>query len=263
MSHGHHHNASDAGHNQNIAQAVQASVQTKSAKDDDAAAKLAAKEAKNAEKEAARVKAQEERDAKKATKQAEREAANAKKEEERVAKAAEREAEKAAKAAERQKARDAEKEAKKAEREAAKEASKEATTAAKEAKKAEAQAAKEAAKEARKAEVARRAQLVEDRKAQTKIDGERRSKATHIVLNAEGFSNPQSTSIRGKVLEHLRANYVAGEKIAIEQLAKETKPLLYGASVRSFLSKLEERGHLDFVTEVAADDAPEDSKQGE
>lgn len=254
MSHGHHnHGVSDAGHSHNIAQSVQASVQ-------ETPVELTAeqkKAAKNAEKEAARLKAQGEREAKKAAKQKERDEANAKKEAERVAKAAEREGEKEAKAAERQAARDAAKAKAKEEREAAKVAAKADADAAKEAKKAETAAAKEAAKAERAAEVKRRADLVEQRKADTKTDGERRSKATHIVLNAEGFSNPQTTSIRGKVLEHLRGNYNAGDKIAIEALAKDCKPLLFGASVRSFLSKLEERGHLDFVTEVAEESANE------
>lgn len=253
MSHGHQHHASDAGHTHNIAQSVQAAVQ-------ETPVELTAeqkKTQKNAEKEAARVAAQADREAKKAAKQAERDEANAKKEAERVAKAGEREAEKEAKAAERQAARELEKEAKKAERDAAKEAKKTEAAAAKEAAKEAAAAEKEAAKQARKDEVAKRAALVEERKANTKVDGERRTKATHIVLNAEGFSNPQNTSIRGKVLEYLRANYAAGDKIAIEDLAKGCKPLLYGASVRSFLSKLEERGHLDFVTEVAEEPANE------
>lgn len=219
-----------------------------------AQAKKDAAEAKKAEAQAKREAAQKEREEKKAKRDAERAEANAKKDAERAEKAAKREAERAEKAAERERQKEADKEAKKAEREAAKEQKKAERAEAAEAKKAEREAQKEAAKEARKQEVAARQQALLDRKADTKVDGQRRAKATHVRLNAAGLSNPQSTSTRGKVLEHLRTNYQPGDEIAIDTLAKDCKPVLYGASVRSFLSKLEEVGHVDFIT---VEDAPE------
>jgi hypothetical protein len=77
--------------------------------------------------------------------------------------------------------------------------------------------------------------------------GGRRQKATHIILTGNGISSPQTLSIRGKVFEHLKANHAIGDTVSIDELAESAKHLLYGSSIRSYLSKLEEMGHLDFV----------------
>lgn len=262
MSHGNHaHQAQDEGHTHGMTQhnppILTPEQEVAAAKEAEKAAAQKLKDEKRAEKEAARQKKADEREAKKAERAAEREAKNTNKDAERQEKAAKRAEEREAKKAAGAEAKAIEKEAKRVEREAAKEASKEQREADKQSKLAEKEAAKLAKKEERQLAVAERAALVEARKADTKITGERRAKATHIVYTGEGFSSPQSVSTRGKVLEYIKANCEVGVPVKIEDLAKACKPFLYGASVRSFLSKLEERGHLDFVTveEVPAENA--------
>lgn len=272
MSHGHHHHTQDAGHTHGItpgaahplAGTAALNTSNEAPKADDKASKAAEREAARAEKaaqrEAERKQKEADREAKKAEKQAERDAKAAEREAERAEKQAARAAESEEKKAERAKQREADKESKKAEREAAKEAKKAERSAESEAKKAEREAAKAAKKEARQMAVAERAALVDARREDTKIAGERRAKATHVVYTGNGFSNPQTTSIRGHVLKHIKDNYEVGAQIEIAQLAKDCKPFLYGAPVRSFLSKLEERGHLDFVTvSESSDDAGENA----
>lgn len=264
MSHTHHH---DAG----------ATSQALAAKASNAPVTKTAEQIA-AEKEAAKVEAQAKRDAKKADAQTKRDEANKAKEVKkaeaqaardakkaeaeavRLAKASETQADRDAKKAEAQAARDAEKATKAAERTAQKDAQKAERAQKKADDKAAALAEKEAQKTERKAQVEERAALVEARKAQTKIDGERRTKATHIVYTGNGFSNPQSTSTRGKVLEYIQENVPVGHQVAIEDLAKACKPFLYGASIRAYLSKLEERGHLDFVALAVAEPEPEATK---
>jgi hypothetical protein len=245
MSHGHHAHHGDNQHTEHNPKPAPTEAELA------AQAKKEAADKKKEEAQAKREAAQKERDEKKAKRDAERAEANAKKEAERTEKAQKRDAERAEKNAEREKQKEADKETKKAEREAAKETKKAERAEANEQKKAEREQQKEAAKEARKQDVAYRAQALSDRKAATKTDGQRRTKATHVHLNESGLSNPQATSTRGKVLEHLRKNYEAGDLISIDDLAKDCKPVLYGASIRSFLSKLEEVGHVDFVTSEA------------
>ena len=58
------------------------------------------------------------------------------------------------------------------------------------------------------------------------------------------------------MLALIREKYSDGTLVDIEQFNAEAKPLLYGASVRSYLSKLEEMGHLVFHT-VENSDQPE------
>ncbi len=69
-----------------------------------------------------------------------------------------------------------------------------------------------------------------------------------MIYTGNGISTPQELSVRGKVLAHIKANCEVGTEHDIEALGEACKPLLYGATIRSYLSKLEEMGHLDFVT---------------
>jgi hypothetical protein len=105
-----------------------------------------------------------------------------------------------------------------------------------------------AKKEGRKTATEARAAALLARKESSKPTEGRRAKATHIVYTAQGMSSPQSLSIRGKVLSHIVENCPVGEQVSIEELAEACKGHLYGGNVRSYLSKLEEMGHLDFVT---------------
>ena len=49
---------------------------------------------------------------------------------------------------------------------------------------------------------------------------------------------------------------------SIDELGEKVKDQLFGASVRSYLSKLEEMGHIEFVDVESNDDA-EDGDQAE
>ena len=245
-------------------------------KDRKAAEKKAAAEQKAAEKEAKAKEAQEKHEAKAKEAEAERAAKAEQKAKEAEAKRAEpaekREAEKAEKA----KAREAAKEQAAKERAEAQEKAKADRAAALDEQKRqrdaerEANAAKrkeeaEAAKAKRKEEAAARAAQIAERKASNKPESGRRTKATHIVYTGEGLSSPQALSIRGKVLQYIKDNCPVGEEVSIDALGEAVKPLLYGSSVRSYLSKLEEMGHVNFVTKLpeGAVDGTEPQPEGE
>ncbi|QJB22113.1 hypothetical protein XccvBFoX7_gp55c [Xanthomonas phage FoX7] len=221
-----------------------------------------AQQKKEEREEAMRLKAAEREEANK-KKAEEREAAQKIKDEERLVKAKEKaekqEAERAiqnakkseereAAAAERAKQREADKVEKDKARELAKEEAKKLAEAAKEQKKAEREAATEQRKADRKAEAEARKAALEARRAETHNEGARRPKATHVKLTAGGLSNPQSLSIRGRLLAYMKEQFQVGEEVEIEALGKSAEHLLYGVKVRSLLNKLDEAGHVDFVT---------------
>lgn len=104
------------------------------------------------------------------------------------------------------------------------------------------------AKKLREEAAAERVKLFEQRKALTKPESGRRKRTTHVVLNSEGFSNPQEFSIRGRLIVHLKTNHQAGEEIPIDKLDGACKHLLYGTNIRLHLFKLEEMGHVNLIT---------------
>jgi hypothetical protein len=236
---------------------------------------------KQQERAAKALKKQEEREAKLAEKEAKREEQNKAKEAERAAKAeqkaaereskaaekaAEREAAKAAKAeekaAERAKAaeqREADKLAKAEERKAAQEAAKAEREEAKAKAKQEKADAKAQAKLDRKAAAEGRKLAIEERRNETKSAGSRRARATHFIYTGEGLSQPQAHSVRGKVFQYIKDHCEIGVPVDIASFGEEVKHMLYGSSIRSFLSKLEEMGHLDFT--VLETQAPADKPE--
>ncbi|EFG3743403.1 hypothetical protein BOU83_005149, partial [Escherichia coli] len=147
---------------------------------------------------------------------------------------------------EKEKAKEEAKAKRKAEREAAKIAAKEAA---------------EQQKEQRKKEAEERRKAIAERKAAKKANGQRRAKATHFIYTGNGLSQPQEHSTRGRVLAAIKEGEV-GVAQSIDELGEKVKDQLFGASVRSYLSKLEEMGHIEFVDVESNDDA-EDGDQAE
>ena len=176
-------------------------------------------------------------------------------------------AEKAKKIAEREAMRLAQAEAKakeKAEKAAQREAEKAERKAQREAEKAEREAERQAAKEAAKAkreqEAQQRRERLEARKAMTRANGGRRPRAVAFEFTGNGLSSPQEFSLRGKVFNYIKENFEIGERVEIESLQEQLSEMLYGSSVRSFLSKLEEMGHLTFFfDEPTSNDEPAES----
>lgn len=135
----------------------------------------------------------------------------------------------------------------------------------------------EAEKEARKQLSEERAQWIAARKAENASPTGRRQKSHFIKFNGlEGaFSKPQEHSIRGKVLATIVNHVEPGQYIAIGFLAALAKPVLYGTSLRAYLSKLEETNHIDFAValpegseevahagEYAEDNSDENEEEG-
>lgn len=233
------------------------------------------KEVTKQAKEEKRLQAQKEREEKAALKLAEKEKANQekaeKREAEKQAKADEKAAkaetarlEKEAKLAEGSEAKEADKLAKAQAKADAKAADKLAKDAAKELAKAEKVKEKEAAAEQKKADaeakkqerldlIASRKQALADRAAAQKVEGSRRPKATHFTFTGAGLSTPQALSTRGKVYAALVAMKAEADEagdvlplISIDEFGEQLKGILYGTSVRGYLSKLEAMGHLEF-----------------
>ncbi|QRE00418.1 hypothetical protein [Burkholderia phage BCSR52] len=195
-------------------------------------------------KDAERREKQEKRDAERAQKA--KEAAEKKDEEKRV-KAEQRDAARAA-AAEKAAKEAAEKKAKRDEEKKAAEE--------------KAEQEKKARAEKRIADRQERERELEQRRAETITEGARRVKATHIVLRTDGLSQPQQYSVRGRVLKWINENCEVGVPYPIEKIGEELKPILFGSSIRSYLSKLEEMRHVDFKTiEPEATSAGESSTQ--
>ncbi|ABL96803.1 hypothetical protein BcepF1.072 [Burkholderia phage BcepF1] len=191
----------------------------------------------------------------------------AKDEERRIAQE-KKDAERAERAAKKQAEKDAEKKAKADKKDAeralaAAQAAEEAKTRKEKraAEKAEAEKVaaekKAAAAEQRILDRQARRDALAARRESTITEGERRQKATHIVFTDKGLSKPQQFSVRGRILAWIRANCPIGEPVAIDHIGKELEPILFGSSIRSFLSKLEETCHVDFVSlESAPADKP-------
>jgi flagellar biosynthesis GTPase FlhF len=147
---------------------------------------------------------------------------------------------------------------------AAKEAAEKKAQRAEEKKAAEekAEQEKKARAEKRIADRQERERELEQRRAETITEGARRVKATHIVLRTDGLSQPQQYSVRGRVLKWINENCEVGVPYPIEKIGEELKPILFGSSIRSYLSKLEEMRHVDFKTiEQEATQAGEPSTQ--
>ncbi len=123
----------------------------------------------------------------------------------------------------------------------------------------------EADKVARKQLSEERAQWIAARKAENASPTGRRQKSHFIKFNGlqGAFSKPQEHSIRGKVLATIVANVEPGHFISIGFLAELAKPVLYGTSLRAYLSKLEETNHIDFAVELSEGDVLTSPANGE
>ncbi|HFK2227069.1 TPA: hypothetical protein ACGXEK_005917, partial [Pseudomonas aeruginosa] len=92
------------------------------------------------------------------------------------------------------------------------------------------------------------------RREDLKSNGSRRPRATHFIPTGDGHGTPQAFSTRGKVFAYINEHCTVGEPVEIESFGEKVAHLLYGTSVRSYLSKLEIMGWVDLVAIASKED---------